>query len=195
VPCLALVALLAACSSSLKLGDRAFTQTNYAAAARTYAKADPADADAVLLRFALLRSVPASPLFDPALAHQVLEELHQKYPASPYGVVAGLLLERAQRQTELEARLHALEEELAQSKATVAKQESDRQAATQAHQAELAKLEEEKQKLVADLKALKDEHAELVMLREEHAGLQQLKADNARILEELEEMKRIDLRR
>ena len=187
--------LLSACSSSLRLGDRAFGEARYEDAARAYAQVPPADADAVMFRVALLYSISGSPKYDPAKARQTLDELTRVFPASPYGVAARVVLDRLKEQEEVEGRLRAVNDELAQEKTALARMETQRQDEVKAQQDAVAKLQTQMDQLTAQLKQLKDEHAELVLLRNEHAGTEQLRAENAHLQEELDELKRIDLRK
>jgi vacuolar-type H+-ATPase subunit I/STV1 len=189
------LAAQAACSLSLHQGDRALAESRYVDAAAAYGRTWSVEEDAALFRLGLIHAVPESPLFDPARARSTFEELQRRYPKSAYGFAGKVMAARLQRQQELEARLAELDGTLAQTKQSLSEAVSEHERDRQTRQAQLDQLQQERDRLAAELKGMRDEHAELVLLRQEHVDVEQLRRDNARMKEELEELKRIDLRR
>jgi len=193
--CLSLMALLTGCSWNLRVGDQAFAEARYGVAAQAYEHVWKPNADAALFRLALVYGASSNPDANPTRARQLLETLAERFPTTPYGVAARLMVERLRQEETLEARLHTVNDELAQIRSSVARLEAQRLEDAQAHEAAVTKLQQEGDLLTAQIKQLKEEHAELVLLRQEHLGAEELRAENAHLHEELEEMKRIDLRR
>lgn len=192
---LILIALLSACTSSLEVGDEAFAQARYAAAAEAYGQADAHEAAAAQLRLALLQAAPHSPLFDPARARETLQALRADHPQSPYGVVAGHLLDGQQRQAALEARLRVLEAQLSAAAEARARLDAEGQAAIGALRQVIEALEEERARLQALVRQLRDEKPDLNLLEEQKGRLKRLELENSRLEREIEALKGIDLRR
>ena len=188
-------ALQAACSLSLFQGDRALAESRYSDAAAAYKRTWGPEEDAALFRLALIQSLPDSPLFDPSGASTTFEELQRRHPKSAYGFAGKVMVARLQRQLEMETRLSALDGTLAETKKALSDAAAEQDHERQTRQAQIDQLQQERDRLSADLKALRDEHAELVLLRQEHLDIERLRRENTQLKEELEELKRIDLRR
>jgi hypothetical protein len=172
---------LSACAPSLRVGDKAFAEGRYAEAAEAYDLASEEDAAAVLFRRAMLSATAASPAYDPGQAIQLLEQVRALHPASIYGVAAGHGLEVMRKRSETEARLQASDEEVARLTQAIEGRIAEEAERAELHRAVLAKLER--------LEHLDHEGHRL------NLELQQLKEENARLKEELEALKSIDLRR
>ena len=181
---IALLLSTSACSAALKPGDAAFARRRYAEAAALYGRVEKDEPDAVLFRRAVLASIPNTSQYDPERARALLHELQQKFPDSPYGVAATRALERLAQAEALEARLHAVEQELDALKEAHSKTEAALQTESDAHKADLKKADDDRQRLAAELKAARDSQANLDALQDE----------NDHLKSEIEELKLIDLR-
>lgn len=174
----------AACTPSLVQGDRAFAEARYETAAALWETASDEDTPAVLFRRALLLARPGTPTYDPARASAELDTLRRLDPAGPYGTAAALALDTLRRLEVTTTRLGQLDTELVRCLDVRDEQRRtcDEQLATR--DAAVTAAEEDRQRLAAEVKTLREATAELQTLRDEVA----------RLKEELEEMKRIDLR-
>ncbi len=172
----ALVAALAACTSSRATGDRAFAAGDYPAAAAAYEGAlqhDPnARSDALLLfRLGLAYADADTPVYEPERAVELLREVVARFPKDRAAERAAQLLPHLEREVRLEA--------------TVA---SERRRVADL-EAQLAKALEEAHALNAEVAAREEQLARL------RAALADAQAQARRVREELEQLKRIDLQR
>jgi predicted Zn-dependent protease len=176
LPALALTLALAGCASVSGPADRAFEAGNYAGAAAAYEdvlRRDPrAHGDArLLLRLALAYAMPGNPVHEPAKALALLKDVARRFPATSAGVQATVLFPQVEQQLRLT-------EAVAAARARIADLEG-----------ELTKLREEAHTLDAAARA-KDEQANRL-----RASLADTQAQLKRVRDELEQLKRIDLRR
>lgn len=185
VCCLILVVLAGACTSSLRLGDRAFSEGDWEAASRAWDDKHPEDDDEATFRRALLAMVPDTPFYDRDRSRALLEELVQRSPRSPFGFAASRMLERRRQREALEARVRDVEEQLARLADLAWEEAAIRADAARTQRAAMQRLEEESQRLRDELRLTREAHA---------AELQALQDESSRLQAEIEEMKQIDLR-
>ncbi|MGI5860835.1 MAG: hypothetical protein ACOX6T_02130 [Myxococcales bacterium] len=176
-PLLFLVGTLG-CVPSLRAGDRAFEEGRFAEAAEAWERDPQEDVAARLFRRALLQLTAESLAFDPPAARRTLEALRAAHPASPYGVAARHALDLLSTCEELEGQLTALRAEIVRLTEQLAARDDENRRKAEAHEVALERLE-----------ALEAEERRLQL------ELQQARDDNARLEQELEALKQIDLRR
>lgn len=184
-----LVALLCACSPpGLVVGDRAFAQGRYPAAAEAYGHDDEAAPDALLFRDALLAVTPQSPQYDPAKARALLERLAREHPSTVHGAAATQALRWLAERDALRARVQEAEVRLAECAAEGQRADAQHQQELKALRDNLAALDAERQHLQAELRATHDGPPP-------GERVQTLQDENTRLKNEIDEIKRIDLRR
>ena len=176
LPALALTLAIAGCASVSGPADRAFEAGNYAGAAAAYEdilRRNPqARSDArLLLRLGLAYAMPGSAIHELAKALAVLKDVSRRFPATSAGAQATVLVPQVEQQIRLA-------DEVAAARTRIADLEG-----------ELARLREEAHTLDAAARA-KDEQANRL-----RASLADAQAQLKRVRDELEQLKRIDLRR
>jgi hypothetical protein len=173
---LTVVLVLTGCASARKPGDRAFQAGDYPAAAAAYeaaiqrtpaARADPE----LLLRLAIAYARPDTTVYEPQRAVEVLKEVVTRFRGDRAAREAALLLPNLEQEVRLLAAV-------ASARRTIADLEG-----------ELARTREETHALDAAAKTREDQLARL------HASLADAQAQLRRVRDELEQLKRIDLRR
>lgn len=97
----------------LELGDSAFESGDVAAAGEAYesylaSTPWPASADRILFRLALMQASPDSPIYDAKRSHELLVELVERFPGSPYQALAAYLLELRGQLEELRDQLEEI---------------------------------------------------------------------------------------
>jgi hypothetical protein len=172
----ALVLALTGCASAPGPGDRAFREGDYPAAAAAYESSlrrDPkARADArLLLRLGLIYATPATPVYEPERAIEVLKEVARNFPSDPAAVEATLLLPHLEQEVRLAAAVASAQRRIADL------------------EGELVREREQAQALDAATKGREDQ---LTRLR---ASLADAQAQLRRVRDELEQLKMIDLQR
>lgn len=160
-----------------QIGETAFEAGEYARAIEAYSaylQTTPGGpyADRVLFRMAMAYSLPESPGRDPARAAELLGDLIQNYPGSPFHPPAALLIRQQADLREKQAELEAQQSEVERLLADLGARESEIQNLTQ-------ELERVRQ---VELEQMRVE----VTRREERIR---------QLTEELERLKQIDLRR
>ena len=176
LPALALTLALTGCASVSGPADRAFEAGNYAGAAAAYedvlrrdprARGDPR----LLLRLGLAYAIPGSTVHEPAKALALLQDVAARFPATHEGGQATVLVPQLDQQVRLTAAIAAARARIADL------------------DAELTRVREETQTLDAAVRA-KDEQANRL-----RASLADSQVQLKRVRDELEQLKRIDLKR
>ena len=172
----AVAVAIVGCATVPSVADRLYAARDYPAAAAAYEEAlrtDPkARHDAALcLRLGVSYAVPGTPARDPARAIAVLSDVAARFPRTPEAAQASLLVP----QLELERTLAV---DLAATSARAG-----------ALEAEIVRAREENRGLEASVKATGEQLARV------RAALSEKEAQLRRVRDELEQLKRIDLRR
>jgi len=130
--CLVLVvSSLVACQSSTRLGDRYYANGRYAAAAaayQVYLEADSTDKEQttrMLFRLGVIYGTPGSSVYDPERSLEILDQLIDGYPGSPYNLEAVLLRNLQLSIQDLERELTADQVRLTELQVDLAQRESE----------------------------------------------------------------------
>lgn len=174
--------------SQLSIGDRAFAESRFEAAAEAWSEEDPAMEAALLFRHALLCSM-RRPACLPEDERALFSAIARDHASSVFGVAAARLIALQDRLDEARS-LEPLLDECLRTGMSIDAELEEARAAKEATLEELHAAEAQLTKLsrLAELQSFAQEVQRL------QAELEAQKQENLRLIEELDALKRIDLR-